>query len=131
MRVDSLQCAFLFLLHFLSRLDNSGCIDGPTVYGRRQLTTSSAFSGIGTPETTDADVARGVAQRYCDRDGFVPIGFKPLWAIEKGLKAQQELLHLEEPPEELYNSIMELVPQRSRAFSGFGGQEGQKGAPDQ
>ena len=57
----------------------------------RVISTSSAFSGIGTPETADKCITGGV-QKFLNKHGMdgEPVKFRSSYVIESNKRAQQE-----------------------------------------
>ena len=102
----------------------------------RTLRTSSAFSGVESPEIAD-DIVKATASSVTNEFGgkkFVgssdaqlpqPLGFHLEWAIENNSHCIEELLHMPGGPNHLFGNILDVVQPRHREKFGLDGGEEQ------
>lgn len=102
------------------------------VMTNRRVTTSIAFSGIGSPETSDYQINRAtrrklqkmIASEKCEHgrqrlERRSPINLCNIWCIECSEKCWEELLCLPEPPVHIFTDISEFVAKHLRKAMGL------------
>ena len=105
----------------LTRLQQLGSETKPTLIKKlcdRTITTSSAFSGVGSPETSDLFIEAAVAQLSSLDPGTTPLKFEGEWALEFDGPCQEELLAAQQPPQHLFVNILDVCPERYRKMCG-------------
>ena len=81
------------------------------VLSDREVTTSTAFSGVGAPENADtilSNTARDFLGEAAGGQHLRHLTFKPLFAIEFNRACQKELLALPGPPQHVFGNILDF-----------------------
>ena len=86
--------------------------------GNRRVTTSSAFSGVGAPETADLFIEAATCRIA---PNIAALTLVPLWAFEYNRKCQEELLVAACPPQHVFGNILDLCPRQYRKACGLDG----------
>ncbi len=93
--------------------------------GTGVITTSTAFSGVGTPEVAD-EVIAATAATFLDNEWQDSWGERPQtptfrceFAVDKSTACQEELLVLPGGPKHVFENIAEFCPQECRRMYGL------------
>ncbi len=93
--------------------------------GTGVITTSTAFSGVGTPEVAD-EVIAATAATFLDNEWQDSWGERPQtptfrceFAVDKSTACQEELLVLPGGPKHVFENIAEFCPQEGRRMYGL------------
>lgn len=87
----------------------------------RCLTTSSSFSGIGTPEIADEIIAATVNTMFSGLAKGATLEFMPVSTVEMSGKCQEELLCLPKPPKHVFTNILFFLPLHVQRACGLHG----------
>ena len=121
--VTQLADAFNWCGQGFDRLMNSGVCSTQLLMSLltdRVITTSTAFSGVGTPDTADVLIEHSAARFVSQNAGneyanilqrAAPLKFTPLFAVESDAACREELLAMPQPPACLFPDVMAFMTQ--------------------